>query len=147
MVVVECIESPDDLRVHSPQGVRCSWDFGAGGKVFLAQLTPEQVKRMIGKYGLTRYTERSITDVAEYIDEQECAREGLCHQRRGPHSRRTEHRRSDSRHGWRCHRGTHVAMSTAGITDSQHPEFERLVVESADSLSCMMTNGVAAGRS
>jgi len=74
MVVVECIESPDDLRVHSPQGVRCPWDFGAGGKVFLAQLTPEQVKRMIGKYGLTRYTERSITDVAEYIDEQECAR-------------------------------------------------------------------------
>jgi DNA-binding IclR family transcriptional regulator len=45
------------------------------------------------------------------------------------------------------HRGTHVTMSTAGITDSQHHEFERLVVESADSLSCMMTNGVAAGRS
>ena len=40
-----------------------------------------------------------------------------------------------------------VAMPTAGITDSQHPEFERLVVESVDSLSCMMTNGVAAGRS
>ncbi|MBT3822187.1 MAG: hypothetical protein HOG04_12385, partial [Nitrospinaceae bacterium] len=39
-----------------------------------------------------------------------------------------------------------VAMPTAGMESSEQSEFERLVVESADSLSSMLTNGVAASR-
>lgn len=148
MVVVECIESPDDLRVHSPQGARRPWDFGAGGKVFLAHLPPEQVKRMIGEYGLTRYTERSITVAAEYLDDLKRVRE------RGYAISDGEHILGALSIAAPIH-GTGgeviavlmVAVPTAGMADSKRLEFERLVVESADSLSCMMTNGVAAGRS
>ncbi len=74
IVIIDSIESSDVLRVHAPPGARRAWDFGAGGKLFSAYHSPEQVKKMIDKHGLTRYTENSITGESDYFHELDCVR-------------------------------------------------------------------------
>ena len=61
-VVVETIESPGRLRVHSLHGNRRTWHFvGSGAKLFSAYLPFDRLDRLIREHGLRRYTENSIT--------------------------------------------------------------------------------------
>lgn len=61
-VVVETVESPGRLRVHSLHGNRRTWHFvGAGAKLFSAYLPPDRLDRLIREHGLRRFTQNSIT--------------------------------------------------------------------------------------
>lgn len=61
-VVVENIESPGRLRVHSLHGNRRTWHFvGSGAKLFSAYLPADRLDRLIREHGLRRFTENSIT--------------------------------------------------------------------------------------
>ncbi len=75
IVIIDSIESSGVLRVHSPAGARRPWDFGAGGKLFAAFLPASEVKMMIENHGLGRYTERSIAEEDDFLQELDVVRE------------------------------------------------------------------------
>jgi len=70
MVVIERVESPGRLRVHSIHGNRRPWSFNGAGAKLLASFRPDaELRLFIRKYGLTPFTDASITDEREVLEE------------------------------------------------------------------------------
>lgn len=63
------VETPLPLRLHLEPGTRVPLHCTASGKIFLSQMTEKQVHRLLGKAPLPRYTEKTITDTAELMEE------------------------------------------------------------------------------
>lgn len=68
LLVVDTVESLEHLPAHIPPGVRVPLNFGAGGQVLAAHLSDEQVRALIRRYGLPRYTESSLTSEAGFLN-------------------------------------------------------------------------------
>lgn len=69
VTVIDIVESRNDLKITSPVGTALPLLAGAIGKAFLSCLDEERARETINKKGLVRYTENTITDPGEYIQE------------------------------------------------------------------------------
>jgi DNA-binding IclR family transcriptional regulator len=63
VVYLDRVETSSPIRLHLEVGSRVPLHCTASGKLFLAQMTPAHVRRLLGDRKLKRYTERTITDV------------------------------------------------------------------------------------
>jgi len=68
LLVVDMIESLDHLPAHMPQGARVPLNYGAGGQVLAAFLSDDAIRALIRKHGLPRYTAKSLTQEADFLD-------------------------------------------------------------------------------
>jgi DNA-binding IclR family transcriptional regulator len=69
VTILDIVESRNDLKITSPIGTTIPILAGAVGKVLLAQMEEEQAIKLISSKGLTRYTEKTITDPEQYLQE------------------------------------------------------------------------------
>jgi IclR family KDG regulon transcriptional repressor len=69
VTILDVVESRDDIKITSPIGTTLSLLAGAAGKIFLAQMEEAQAVKLIRSKGLTRYTEKTITDPEQYLQE------------------------------------------------------------------------------
>lgn len=65
-VILDRSDSPFDLRISAQVGTRIPLLAGASGKVFLAQLSDEEVDDILSKEGLKRFTRFSCTSKKKY---------------------------------------------------------------------------------
>ena len=75
VTILDVVESRDDIKITSPIGTTISLLAGAVGKLFLAQMEEEQAIKLIRSRGLTRYTEKTITDPERYLEEIRAVRQ------------------------------------------------------------------------
>ncbi|MGN6665791.1 MAG: IclR family transcriptional regulator [Trinickia sp.] len=68
------VETPLPLRLHLEPGTRVPLHCTASGKIFLSQMTEKQMHRLLGKAPLARYTAKTITDMAQLMEELERTR-------------------------------------------------------------------------
>jgi IclR family acetate operon transcriptional repressor len=66
---VDRVETPLPLRLSLQPGTRVPLHCTASGKLFLSQLPPRQVSRLLGTSPFKRYTDKTITD-REILDKQ-----------------------------------------------------------------------------
>ncbi len=74
VVVLDWVEGRGDLRLSSRPGLALPRFAGALGKVFLAALPPAGARAALEGVALPRFTERSVTDPAEFLREVEATR-------------------------------------------------------------------------
>jgi DNA-binding IclR family transcriptional regulator len=65
VLFLDTVESPRPVRVTDRTGITLPAHCAAGGKVLLAQLTPEEVSATVGPGPLARMTPRTRTEVAQ----------------------------------------------------------------------------------
>jgi IclR family acetate operon transcriptional repressor len=63
VVYLDRVETSSPVRLHMDTGSRVPLHCTASGKLFLSQLTPAQVRLLLGKAPLRRYTSRTITSL------------------------------------------------------------------------------------
>ena len=63
VVYLDRVETSSPVRLHMDAGSRVPLHCTASGKLFLSQMTPTQLRRVLGTDPLKRYTERTITSV------------------------------------------------------------------------------------
>jgi DNA-binding IclR family transcriptional regulator len=63
VVYIDRVETPSPVRLHMDAGSRVPLHCTASGKLFLAHLTPQQLRLVLGKGPLKRYTSRTVTNV------------------------------------------------------------------------------------
>ncbi len=73
-VIVATAEADKPLKISSPPGTTIPLMAGAVGKIFLARLEEEHVRRVIAEKGLPAYTSRSITAEDAYLAELDLVR-------------------------------------------------------------------------
>jgi DNA-binding IclR family transcriptional regulator len=69
ILVLDTVECGHDLKITSPIGSTLPLFSTAPGKAILAIMDDEEIRRLIKEKGITRYTERSITDPEQLIEE------------------------------------------------------------------------------
>lgn len=69
VLYVDRYETTRPLRLSLQPGTRVPLHCTASGKLFLSQMAPRQVQRMLGAGPLPRYTAKTITDVAVLMEE------------------------------------------------------------------------------
>lgn len=74
VTILDTVESMNDLKITSPIGTTIPLLAGAVGKIFLADMEPQQVGAML-ENGLPRFTGRTITDPAQYRRQLQQARQ------------------------------------------------------------------------
>jgi DNA-binding IclR family transcriptional regulator len=74
VTILDIVESPQDLKITAPIGTRIPLFAGATGKVFLAPMPDEEIKLLIQKKGIRRYTEHTITNPILFLKEIHKAR-------------------------------------------------------------------------
>ena len=62
VLYLDRVETPAPLRFYLQPGSRVPVHCSASGKLFLAQMSPSQRRRLLEQIPLERYTERTITD-------------------------------------------------------------------------------------
>jgi DNA-binding IclR family transcriptional regulator len=68
-IIVATAESRKSLKISAPPGTSISLLAGALGKVYLASLSVDQAFQFIQERELPRYTDKTITDISDYIAE------------------------------------------------------------------------------
>lgn len=74
VTVIEIAESGRALKISAPVGTGIPLLAGATGKVILAAMNDEEVRRLLAEKGLRAYTEKSSTDPETYVAALEKAR-------------------------------------------------------------------------
>jgi DNA-binding IclR family transcriptional regulator len=69
ILVLDSVECRHDLKITSPVGSTLPLFSTAPGKAILAIMDDEEIRKIIKEKGITRYTERSITDPGQFIEE------------------------------------------------------------------------------
>ncbi|MDP6178337.1 MAG: IclR family transcriptional regulator [Desulfatiglandales bacterium] len=69
VTVLDIVESRQALKITSPIGTTIPLSAGATGKIFLASMEEEKAMKIIRANGLTRYTENTITDPEQFMEE------------------------------------------------------------------------------
>lgn len=69
VLVVQKVESPASMRLFFSFGRRAPVHSTAAGKVLLMKHTPEEVRKILASYELTKYTPQTITDPQQFIVE------------------------------------------------------------------------------
>ncbi len=72
--VVEGVTPEKELKISSPVGARFALTAGVIGKVFLAPMGNDEILDFLAKHDLPRYTERSITNTSQFLEEIEKTR-------------------------------------------------------------------------
>jgi DNA-binding IclR family transcriptional regulator len=67
VTILDVVESPNEVKITSPPGTRIPLTAGATGKVFLSHFEEKKAKDMIQKFGLVKYTSKSIVDPKEFL--------------------------------------------------------------------------------
>ncbi len=62
VLYLERVETPRHLRLHLEPGTRVPLHCTASGKLFLCQMKPQQIRRLLGPGPYPRYTEATISD-------------------------------------------------------------------------------------
>jgi len=62
VLYLDRVETPLPLRLHLEPGTRVPLHCTASGKLFLSQMSPKQLHRVLGKGPLKAYTPKTITD-------------------------------------------------------------------------------------
>lgn len=75
ILILDQIESSKELKVTARPGTRLPIFAGSVGKIFLAHLDPDVLRRLLRQNPLPRYTPRSITHEEKYLKELEQVRE------------------------------------------------------------------------
>lgn len=75
VTILDIVESRQDLKITAPVGTTIPMLAGAVGKVFLASMDDEQVRKIVKSKGLPRFTANSIVDTASYFQELKQVRE------------------------------------------------------------------------
>lgn len=75
VTILDIVESKQDLKMTSARGTTIPLLAGAVGKVLLATMSDEKAREIVGKKGLSRFTEHSITDPEAFLQEVRMARE------------------------------------------------------------------------
>jgi DNA-binding IclR family transcriptional regulator len=73
--ILDIVESRQDLRIIAQVGTTIPLTAAATGKVFLAGMEEQKALEILRKAGMKRYTEYSITDPEEYLQEIRRVRE------------------------------------------------------------------------
>jgi len=71
VLYLDRVETPAPLRFYLHPGSRVPAHCSASGKLFLAQMSPSQRRRLLEHVQLTRYTEHTLTDMAALEGELE----------------------------------------------------------------------------
>jgi len=71
VLYLDRVETPAPLRFYLHPGSRVPAHCSASGKLFLAQMSPSQRRRLLEHVQLTRYTEHTLTDLAALEGELE----------------------------------------------------------------------------
>ncbi|MCF8177747.1 MAG: IclR family transcriptional regulator [Sulfuritalea sp.] len=69
VLYLDRVETPAPLRFYLHPGSRVPAHCSASGKLFLAQMSPGQRRRLLAHVPLEKYSERTITDLAELESE------------------------------------------------------------------------------
>lgn len=69
--VIDVIEAKKDLKISSPVGTKLPITAGAIGKIFLSTMSNEEILSYFGEKGLPQYTESTITDMDDFLEEIE----------------------------------------------------------------------------
>jgi len=75
VTILDIVESRRDLNITAPVGSTIPLFAGAVGKVFLAAMPEEQAAKMVKSKGLPRFTDNTIVDMNQYLDELRQVRE------------------------------------------------------------------------
>jgi len=75
VMILDSVDSSHDLKITSPAGTRLPLLAGATGKAFLSMMTDDQAGEIIREKGLRRYTDKTITDPAELLEQVRKVRE------------------------------------------------------------------------
>jgi IclR family KDG regulon transcriptional repressor len=69
IMILDVVESRNEMKITSPAGTRLPLLAGATGKVFLSQLGESKAKEIVNRMGLTKYTAKSIADPKKFLKE------------------------------------------------------------------------------
>ena len=69
VTILDIVESRNDLKITSPVGTTIPLMAGATGKVLLASMELEKAMKIVHSKGRTKYTENTITDPDQYLEE------------------------------------------------------------------------------
>jgi len=72
--VLDVVTPEKELKISSPAGARFAITAGVIGKIFLSPLENEEIRDFLAERELPRYTENSITDTAQFLEEVEKTR-------------------------------------------------------------------------
>lgn len=75
VLITAAAEPEEALKLSASVGATIPLMAGAVGKVFLASEKPEQAEQIIRDRGLPRYTQRSKTDIGDYLAELDMVRD------------------------------------------------------------------------
>ena len=75
VVILDSVDSAHDLKITSPAGTRLPLLAGATGKAFLSMMTDDQAAAVIRQQGLRRYTDKTVTDPARFLQQVRRVRE------------------------------------------------------------------------
>jgi len=75
IIILDVVESSNEMKITSPPGTRLPLLAGATGKIFLSLLEEKRAREIVQKMGLEQYTSKSITDQKRFLKEAEEARE------------------------------------------------------------------------
>lgn len=67
LLILDQVESSKELKLTGRPGTRISMYAGGAGKIFLAHMDREVVRRLLTTYPPTKFTPRSITDPDKYL--------------------------------------------------------------------------------
>jgi len=71
VIILDVVDSHNEMKITSPPGTRLRLLAGATGKVFLAQFEEKKAKEIIQKMGLAKFTPKSIFDPKKFLREVE----------------------------------------------------------------------------
>ncbi len=69
VLYIDRVETTLPLRLHLDPGTRVPLHCTASGKLFLCRMSPTKVRRLLGQGPLKRYTDRTITDVEQLLEQ------------------------------------------------------------------------------
>lgn len=75
ILILDVAESTKELKITAPSGTKIPLTAGATGKLFLASMDEKAARQHLAAKGLIQYTERSITDLDQYMHELKKVRE------------------------------------------------------------------------
>jgi len=75
VLIVDIVESAQDLKITAHIGARLPLLVGATGKIFMASVAEHEAAQVVRTMGLRRDTERSVTDPDRYLEEIRKARD------------------------------------------------------------------------
>lgn len=75
ILILDVAESNRELKISAPRGAKIPLNAGATGKLFLAHIGEKNAVRFLSETQLVKYTENSIIDLDDYLQELKRVRE------------------------------------------------------------------------